>query len=90
MFIIQPFLSVSAVDVLLKLVQCNHLVDNLGISHLTVLCIVLLQCKKLVFEYGPLILVNAEEFLVKNDICTLLRACPAEEIVLRQPGSAYS
>nr|BAJ33968.1 unnamed protein product [Eutrema halophilum] len=48
------------------------------------------KCKKLVFEYGPLILVNAEEFLVKNDICTLLRACPAEKTVLRQPGSADS
>ncbi|EOA26185.1 hypothetical protein CARUB_v10019623mg [Capsella rubella] len=48
------------------------------------------KCKKLVFEYGPLILVNAEEFLVKNDICTLLRACPAEKSVLRQPALADS
>ncbi|XP_048627759.1 prosaposin-like [Brassica napus] len=48
------------------------------------------QCKKLVFEYGPLILVNAEEFLVKNDICTLLRACPNKQTVLRLPGSADS
>ncbi|KAG2263394.1 hypothetical protein Bca52824_070473 [Brassica carinata] len=48
------------------------------------------QCKKLVFEYGPLILVNAEEFLVKNDICTLLRACPNEQTVIRQPGLADS
>ncbi|VVB05346.1 unnamed protein product [Arabis nemorensis] len=46
------------------------------------------KCKKLVFEYGPLILVNAEEFLVKNDICTLLRACPPEKTVLRQPELA--
>ncbi|XP_010529095.1 PREDICTED: proactivator polypeptide-like 1 [Tarenaya hassleriana] len=37
------------------------------------------QCKKLVFEYGPLILVNAEEFLVKNDVCTILHACKAEK-----------
>lgn len=50
----------------------------------------LLQCKKLVFEYGPLVLVNAEEFLVKNDICTLLRACPAEKSVQRQPVLADS
>ncbi|KAF3593441.1 hypothetical protein Bca4012_079638 [Brassica carinata] len=48
------------------------------------------KCKKLVFEYGPLILVNAEEFLVKNDICTLLRACPNKQTVLRLPGSADS
>jgi saposin len=46
------------------------------------------KCKKLVFEYGPLVLVNAEEYLVKNDICTLLRACPAKEMVIRQPGSS--
>ncbi|CAN8278811.1 unnamed protein product [Cochlearia groenlandica] len=48
------------------------------------------KCKKLVFEYGPLILVNAEEYLVKNDVCTLLRACPAEKTVLSQPLSADS
>ncbi|KAJ0253587.1 hypothetical protein HA466_0112500 [Hirschfeldia incana] len=48
------------------------------------------KCKRLVFEYGPLILVNANDFLVKNDVCTLLRACPAEEMVERQPGSADS
>jgi len=55
-----------------------------------VLCLALLQCKTLVFEYGPLILVNAEEFLVKNDVCTLLRACPPEKSVLRQPELADS
>ncbi|KAM7532072.1 hypothetical protein LguiB_035482 [Lonicera macranthoides] len=33
------------------------------------------QCKKLVFEYGPLILVNAEQFLESNDVCTMLHAC---------------
>uniref|UniRef100_A0A1J3IMR0 Pulmonary surfactant-associated protein B n=1 Tax=Noccaea caerulescens TaxID=107243 RepID=A0A1J3IMR0_NOCCA len=49
-----------------------------------------MKCKKLVFEYGPLILVNAEEYLVKNDICTILRACPTQKMVLRQPGSADS
>ncbi|KAF8099791.1 hypothetical protein N665_0237s0045 [Sinapis alba] len=48
------------------------------------------KCKRLVFEYGPLILVNANDFLVKNDVCTLLRACPAEKTVLSQPGSADS
>ncbi|KAK8556536.1 hypothetical protein V6N13_064558 [Hibiscus sabdariffa] len=33
------------------------------------------QCKKIVFEYGPLILVNAEHFLETTDICTILHAC---------------
>ncbi|CAA0836217.1 WEB family protein [Striga hermonthica] len=33
------------------------------------------KCKKLVFEYAPIILVNAEEFLEKNDVCSILRAC---------------
>ncbi|KAJ4704282.1 saposin B domain-containing protein [Melia azedarach] len=31
--------------------------------------------KKMVFEYGPLILANAEQFLETNDLCTLLHAC---------------
>uniref|UniRef100_A0A0D3DSC3 Pulmonary surfactant-associated protein B n=1 Tax=Brassica oleracea var. oleracea TaxID=109376 RepID=A0A0D3DSC3_BRAOL len=48
------------------------------------------KCKKLVFEYGPLILVNANDFLVKNDVCKLLRACPDEKTVLTQPGTADS
>ncbi|KAE8718276.1 putative Cytochrome P450 [Hibiscus syriacus] len=33
------------------------------------------KCKKMVFEYGPLILVNAEHFLETTDICTILHAC---------------
>ncbi|KAK6943390.1 Saposin-like type B, region 1 [Dillenia turbinata] len=33
------------------------------------------KCKKLVFEYGPLILANAEQFLESTDICTALHAC---------------
>ncbi|KAJ9179640.1 hypothetical protein P3X46_007990 [Hevea brasiliensis] len=33
------------------------------------------KCKKLVFEYGPIILVNAEQFLETRDICTMLHAC---------------
>ncbi|XP_021893844.1 prosaposin isoform X1 [Carica papaya] len=33
------------------------------------------KCKKMVFEYGPLILVNAEQFLEKTDVCTMLGAC---------------
>ncbi|GLU14916.1 hypothetical protein SLE2022_314570 [Rubroshorea leprosula] len=33
------------------------------------------KCKRMVFEYGPMILANAEQFLETNDICTMLRAC---------------
>lgn len=33
------------------------------------------KCKTLVFEYAPLILANAEEFLEKEDICGKLHAC---------------
>ncbi|KAF9590717.1 hypothetical protein IFM89_036841 [Coptis chinensis] len=33
------------------------------------------KCKRLVFEYGPLIMANAEKFLVKNDVCTTIHAC---------------
>ncbi|XP_022722821.1 prosaposin-like [Durio zibethinus] len=33
------------------------------------------KCKRLVFEYGPLILANAEQFLETTDVCTILRAC---------------
>ncbi|XP_030466003.1 uncharacterized protein LOC115685122 [Syzygium oleosum] len=38
------------------------------------------KCKKMVFEYGPLILANAEQFLESNDICTTLHACKASTI----------
>ncbi|RWR79018.1 prosaposin [Cinnamomum micranthum f. kanehirae] len=33
------------------------------------------QCKKLVFEYGPLIMANAERFLEKHDVCVSLHVC---------------
>jgi saposin len=29
----------------------------------------------MVLEYTPLILVNGEKFLEKNDVCTLMQAC---------------
>ncbi|MFS7976648.1 putative saposin-like type B, region 1, saposin B type, region 2 [Helianthus anomalus] len=44
------------------------------------------KCKVLVFEYAPLILANAEQFLKKEDICAKLHACdingPIEEASL--------
>ncbi|KAL5073339.1 hypothetical protein RYX36_012323, partial [Vicia faba] len=43
------------------------------------------ECKKAVFEYGPLILANAEKFLKTTDICTtVLHACPASTIVSQE------
>ncbi|KAG7027542.1 Proactivator polypeptide-like 1, partial [Cucurbita argyrosperma subsp. argyrosperma] len=35
------------------------------------------QCKKLVFEYGPLILANSEKVLEQTNICKAIHACPA-------------
>lgn len=37
------------------------------------------QCKRLVLQYVPLILVNGEKFLEKNDVCALVQACPASK-----------
>lgn len=33
------------------------------------------QCKKLVLEYAPIILVNAYKFFEKTDVCTAIHAC---------------
>lgn len=52
------------------------------------------KCKKMVFEYAPVILINAEHFLEKNDICTILHACqPAidkEEALPKMETSLHS
>ncbi|KAI4353527.1 hypothetical protein L6164_002470 [Bauhinia variegata] len=42
------------------------------------------KCKRLVFEYGPVILVNAEKFLENTDICTALHACKASREVIQE------
>jgi len=42
------------------------------------------ECKRAVFEYGPLILANAEKFLKTTDVCTILHACPASTIVSQE------
>ncbi|XP_010937982.1 uncharacterized protein [Elaeis guineensis] len=42
------------------------------------------QCKRLVFQYSPLIMVNLEKFLETTDVCTLIHACKAsQEVVAR-------
>eukprot|EP00257_Ricinus_communis_P012027 XP_002533718.2 prosaposin [Ricinus communis] len=38
------------------------------------------KCKRLVFEYGPIILTNAEQFLESRDICTMLHACDTPQV----------
>ncbi|KAL2557828.1 saposin B domain-containing protein [Forsythia ovata] len=42
------------------------------------------KCKRLVFEYGPIILVNAEQFLETNDVCTVLHACASPAVGAEQ------
>ncbi|KAK9067785.1 hypothetical protein SSX86_011896 [Deinandra increscens subsp. villosa] len=43
------------------------------------------KCKVLVFEYAPLILANAEQFLEKEDICTKLHACDSYGSIQETP-----
>ncbi|XP_050383551.1 uncharacterized protein LOC126800265 [Argentina anserina] len=45
------------------------------------------KCKRLVFQYGPLILVNAEEYLEKTDICTALHACNPSSVSMKEATS---
>lgn len=42
------------------------------------------KCKTLVFEYAPLILANAEQFLEKEDICSKLHACDSYDGVIQE------
>ncbi|XP_028552063.1 proactivator polypeptide-like 1 isoform X2 [Dendrobium catenatum] len=37
------------------------------------------QCKKLVLEYGPIIMANTQKFLEKTDICTAIHVCKAQK-----------
>lgn len=40
------------------------------------------QCKRLVFQYGPLIMANLEKFLEATDICSTIHACKASQEVV--------
>lgn len=62
-----PDTELEIVELLLK--ACNSIGKNVT------------KCKKLVFEYAPIILINAEQFLEANDMCTILHACDAEAVV---------
>lgn len=58
-----PDAEFEIVQLLLK--ECNRIEGHVQ------------QCKRLVLQYVPLILVNGEKFLEKNDVCALVQACPA-------------
>ncbi|KAG6513544.1 prosaposin-like [Zingiber officinale] len=40
------------------------------------------QCKRLVLQYGPLILVNGEKFLEDTDVCVAIHACKTDKAEL--------
>ncbi|KQJ89423.1 prosaposin [Brachypodium distachyon] len=56
-----PDAEFEIIQILLK--ECNKIEGHVQ------------QCKRLVLQYIPLILVNGEKFLEKNDICTIVQAC---------------
>ncbi|XP_062201888.1 uncharacterized protein LOC133904401 [Phragmites australis] len=58
-----PDAEFEIIQILLK--ECNKIEGHVQ------------QCKRLVLQYIPLILVNGEKFLEKNDVCTLVQACDA-------------
>ncbi|OVA12658.1 Saposin-like type B [Macleaya cordata] len=45
------------------------------------------RCKRLVFEYGPLIMVNAEQYLAARDICTSIHICKASTDGIEEASS---
>ncbi|XP_066358910.1 uncharacterized protein [Miscanthus floridulus] len=60
-----PDAELEIIQILLK--ECNKIEGHVQ------------QCKKLVLQYVPLILVNGEKFLEKNYVCAILQACPASQ-----------
>ncbi|KAI3882354.1 hypothetical protein MKW92_050288 [Papaver armeniacum] len=48
------------------------------------------RCKKLVFEYGPLIMANAQQFLASKDICTIVGVCKTPSAVVNESEDAVS
>ncbi|KAH7654031.1 Saposin-like protein [Dioscorea alata] len=37
------------------------------------------ECKRLVFEYGPLILASGEKFFETNDVCSIVLSCTSSK-----------
>ncbi|XP_058214735.1 uncharacterized protein LOC131326138 [Rhododendron vialii] len=56
-----PDTQLEIIEILLK--ACNAMEGHVK------------KCKRLVFEYGPLILSNAEQFLENTDMCNAIHAC---------------
>ncbi|KAJ7950092.1 saposin B domain-containing protein [Quillaja saponaria] len=48
------------------------------------------KCKRIVFEFGPLLLANAEKFLESTDICTVIHACKASTVIGKEKISLVS
>ncbi|QCE12006.1 saposin [Vigna unguiculata] len=42
------------------------------------------KCKRLVFDYGPLVFDNAEKFLENVDFCTVIHACKSSAVASEQ------
>ncbi|XP_059668119.1 uncharacterized protein LOC132313392 [Cornus florida] len=70
-----PDTQLEIVELLLK--ACNTVVVENYVE----------KCKTSVFEYGPLILNNAEKFLETTDICTALHACDSPTAGNKQASS---
>lgn len=45
------------------------------------------ECKRLIFQYGPLILANGEKFLETTDICAYMHACQANQAAAFEAAS---
>ncbi|KAI3993628.1 hypothetical protein MKX01_002641 [Papaver californicum] len=48
------------------------------------------RCKKLVFEYGPLIMANAQKYLASKDICTIVGVCKSSDVVNESEDASSS
>ncbi|KAL6642141.1 hypothetical protein ACP70R_020322 [Stipagrostis hirtigluma subsp. patula] len=70
-----PDAEFEIIQILLK--ECNKIEGHVQ------------QCKRLVLQYIPLILVNGEKFLEKNDVCVLLQACADSQKSPARPVSSF-
>jgi saposin len=71
-----PDTKLDILELLLK--ACDAVEDHLK------------KCKRLVFQYAPLILLDAEKFMEKNDICTMLHACSPDTTTTEEAPSSVA
>ncbi|CAJ1948440.1 unnamed protein product [Sphenostylis stenocarpa] len=45
------------------------------------------KCKRMVFQYGPVMILKAEKFLQTTDVCTTVHVCPASTAVSNKEAS---